>query len=289
MTEGMVSIARSRSIISEGDSRWGKWNLRWKNKPNFSRYDSVELTKESLDEMSEMVFEFDNVNHKTLDLVDNPALPEFTLRILSLYPNEMSICFKRTILPTNKRQSYCYDGSARIAKPRIDAYISSDGGKTVDWVVNIGGSIGENDNQLYNWPVWAKDKNREFFPVMNHVNTIYALIQKALYDRPTVFTQSLAPASIDENTHRGGNNRRKTNRKRKVKMIRIIRLLPEAFHDFCEEIKTHHEISCPCWGVIGHWRQLKSGKRVWIRPHTKGKQRNDPEVYSTKEYIPVDK
>lgn len=34
------------------------------------------------------------------------------------------------------------------------------------------------------------------------------------------------------------------------------------------------------WNVRGHWRQLKSGKRVWIKPHAKG----DKEQIEAKEY-----
>lgn len=46
-----------------------------------------------------------------------------------------------------------------------------------------------------------------------------------------------------------------------------------------------HVILCPCWGVIGHWRQYKSGKRVWIKSYVKGKERDISKEYVGKKYM----
>lgn len=35
-----------------------------------------------------------------------------------------------------------------------------------------------------------------------------------------------------------------------------------------------YERAASCWGVRGHWRTLKSGKKVWIKSYEKGKDRN---------------
>lgn len=34
-----------------------------------------------------------------------------------------------------------------------------------------------------------------------------------------------------------------------------------------------HRISCPCWSVRGHYRTYKSGKKVFVKPFEKGKER----------------
>ena len=47
---------------------------------------------------------------------------------------------------------------------------------------------------------------------------------------------------------------------------------------------SHHVINCPSWGVIGHIRTYKSGKKVWIKPYRKGKERKNTAVYSSKDY-----
>lgn len=43
-------------------------------------------------------------------------------------------------------------------------------------------------------------------------------------------------------------------------------------------------MTCPCWGVIGHWRTYRSGKQVWIAPYRKGRKRNDASAYEPKDY-----
>jgi hypothetical protein len=45
------------------------------------------------------------------------------------------------------------------------------------------------------------------------------------------------------------------------------------------------EFSCLAWGVIGHWRNYKDGKRVWVNVYVKGKERDKPESYDSKEYV----
>ena len=46
---------------------------------------------------------------------------------------------------------------------------------------------------------------------------------------------------------------------------------------------TTHDIQCPVWGVRGHYRTYKNGKKVWIEPYKKGKERNNasckPKIY----------
>lgn len=35
----------------------------------------------------------------------------------------------------------------------------------------------------------------------------------------------------------------------------------------------NHKITCPCWSVRGHYRTYKSGKKVFVKPFNKGKER----------------
>ena len=51
-----------------------------------------------------------------------------------------------------------------------------------------------------------------------------------------------------------------------------------------EAMHPPREFSCLAWGVIGHWRQYKDGKRVWVNAYVKGKEREKPESYDGKEY-----
>ena len=45
--------------------------------------------------------------------------------------------------------------------------------------------------------------------------------------------------------------------------------------DWQTEIKKHIKYSCPAWRVRGHYRTYKSGRKVYIQPYTKGKNKND--------------
>ena len=45
-----------------------------------------------------------------------------------------------------------------------------------------------------------------------------------------------------------------------------------------------HIIKCPAWGVRGHYRHMKSGLLVYVKPYVKGKQRKDFDKYVGKEY-----
>jgi hypothetical protein len=74
-------------------------------------------------------------------------------------------------------------------------------------------------------------------------------------------------------------------RKHIVKYQRVITLYPEPDALTTPPASSvKHEFALSCWGVIGHWRTCKSGKTIWVRSYYKGKERNIPIQYSTKEY-----
>jgi len=73
-------------------------------------------------------------------------------------------------------------------------------------------------------------------------------------------------------------------RKRIVKAYRIITIEPETILAPPPTPAQNRTLLCPCWGVMGHWRQYRSGKRVWIHPYQKGKERDKHCLYSSKEY-----
>lgn len=45
-----------------------------------------------------------------------------------------------------------------------------------------------------------------------------------------------------------------------------------------------HEFKCLCWGVRGHYRHLANGTVVFVKPHRKGKERNNYAAFAEKEY-----
>ena len=71
---------------------------------------------------------------------------------------------------------------------------------------------------------------------------------------------------------------------RKVRVYHLVPLEPEVT-SIVKKAQAHR-ISCPAWGVRGHYRHYKSGKVVYIQPHVKGKNK---ELYQSREYVLVPK
>lgn len=76
----------------------------------------------------------------------------------------------------------------------------------------------------------------------------------------------------------------KDHRRRVVQMVKTIYVDGPVITALEKQSSMTRKIECPCWGVMGHWRCYKSGKRVWIKPYQKGKERNNPSSYCAKDY-----
>ena len=66
----------------------------------------------------------------------------------------------------------------------------------------------------------------------------------------------------------------KTNRKENVKIFLLDELVEYvAENNLYPKSEKHNQINCPCWSVRGHYRTYKSGKKVFVKPFEKGKER----------------
>ena len=76
-------------------------------------------------------------------------------------------------------------------------------------------------------------------------------------------------------------NKKSKNKGRKKKVIKISRniykLSVPKDHNVSAERTYNRQINS--WNVRGHWRTCKSGKRVWVKGHTKGKGEVEPKRY----------
>lgn len=72
---------------------------------------------------------------------------------------------------------------------------------------------------------------------------------------------------------------------RVAKVQRVITIFLDEEDDLEISAANRHEITLSLWSVAGHWRVTKSGKRVWIAPYYKGKDRNKQNAaFGAKEY-----
>lgn len=122
-------------------------------------------------------------------------------------------------------------------------------------------------------------------------NTLLAVLY-IIKNKPSILVERVSRVKLSN-----GNNahKKKSKRPTKTKIRKIITIdsrnadneISEKNKPSKESVKRKHNITCESWGVMGHWREYKSGKRVWIKPYRKGKKRDNPSAeYKAKNYIP---
>lgn len=258
------------------------WFRRWGAPVDRGIYDTVEMTDE---ELNALLPQIETMGYSGSDLMLEPSLKEFVLKLKDASGRgENTVLFKETVVP--EREPVMDGKLIRTDRPLLDAYFFFGKGRTADVVVNMGSCRFEDEDgkymtATYQRPVWAKDwqilEDSYLIDLFRYVKFGYMLIQKALYERPVVFCET-SSRKVSRPPYGGKGNRKK---KREVKAVRVMRTNAK---EFAKYTIKQREISCPCWGVIGHWRNCKSGKKVWVRPYRKGRERDNPEAYSPKEY-----
>ena len=152
----------------------------------------------------------------------------------------------------------------------IDIITTKDGEKSLQFSATshfkgaARGKFGSLNNSEYEeYVVWHTER----FAVFGH---LYSVVQHLLLNRPELVVKKpvrgITPVA---NT----NNKRKNQKKRKVQTFRTITVNYEELAAV-EATRPPREFSCLAWGVIGHWRNYKDGKRVWVNAYTKGKERD---------------
>jgi hypothetical protein len=120
-------------------------------------------------------------------------------------------------------------------------------------------------------------KEKSLVGIFAAASMAYLAIQFAFKNRPTVFVDSVGKTGIGK-----GNGKAKDNPKRVVPVRRLVIDQREQ-----EEFLAGHftkKMKCTAWGVSGHWRHLKDGRVIWIKPYVKGADRNNPKAYTPKIY-----
>ncbi|KFX58345.1 hypothetical protein HYH39_06710 [Clostridium botulinum] len=75
---------------------------------------------------------------------------------------------------------------------------------------------------------------------------------------------------------------KRAGKKPKVKLIKqnIIRINTDNIKEPTEEEKREYERHIAGWTVRGHWREYKSGKKIWIKPQIRGdKEQMESKIY----------
>jgi hypothetical protein len=283
------------SLLDMHDSRMDIWKSRWGNSCNWGSYDQIEMNEE---ELNNLVEPLSGMSYTGSELILKPALPEFTLRILGGEKGqETIICFRKTVLPPSRSVKDKTKGLTQVYSPLIDAYVFiNNKGDRADAVITLGTLKvlhgGKNITGTFNKSVWISITNpfidlfvsnsQEVLEFERGIKLAYLAIQKALYDRPTIFTKNIKQMS---SSHVSNNQKKKKKKRNVVKAVRIIKIDENEMKKLVDELKTtKRTINCPSWGVMGHWRNYKTGKRTWVQPYRKGKDRHKEGAYTPKEY-----
>ena len=273
------------------DPRVEGWCRHWSSRPGFDRLDSVRATESELDYLIDPLREMEE---SSWDLVEKPALREFELVVRKPIPavGMTVIRYKSTVLSETPVVQNMGEYTMEMY-PKVDAFLSFRNAVEVDSVMTIfvfrildaegkeacTGTMQKeywrNHDLRLNYSI-MKD-SQGFIETLRDIKLAYLAIQRALLNRPTVFQEPTGKKAVPV---AGTGNVKKKGRNR-VRMVKTICVNPEELKKYAA---PHRHMTCPCWGVNGHWRNYASGKRVWIAPYRKGKMRDKPESYCPKDY-----
>lgn len=263
-----------------------------KMKRGFGKLDSIHMTIPELEKMCQIL---ENMETPSAELLENPALPEFELVITKPFPSmrRNRIRFQKTVLPT-VQIAKSVDDIDFGCTPQIDGYVSEDSNEEVFYYITMytghfykDGEKQDMTSTMQTFHYANPELEAGIMDAMENYNhnleaarvtkLAYLAIQEMMRNKPTVFVES-KPGNTNSVAGGGSSN----GKKNKVRVERVIRINAMELE---KAIKGHKEIKCPCWGVMGHYRTYKSGKRVWVNPYKKGKERNNPNAYVAKEYL----
>jgi hypothetical protein len=223
--------------------------------------------------------------------ITSPALPFFTLHLNKIPDDDdAELKFDFEPLPRPLPDEVGIDGV--VSTSSLVCRMAFKWSKVPDWIPVIGMVFGVASNRAtgsrepsvkFEWLREGKVDSDVIEFVEKHMRwalSYYLRVQALMLNRPEIFRRTTVSCAPNDNANPHKKRREKA---RKEKAYRVITLNREE-REAPPPTGIAHTITCPCWGVIGHWRQYKSGKRVWIRPHKKGKARNTSGAYSSKEY-----
>lgn len=260
---------------------WAEQSRRWRD------LDRVVMSEEQMIALAERLMDTDYFSSQTLI---RPSIPEFTALIEEDGREENTyVCFRRSVMEETDFLGPTQEGLTRTITPVVDAYVYiNNKGRMCNLVATIArvemeyeGRKMTSTAQFLTWyhddpaTLYVIGNDRAYFQeFLRSVKCIYLGMQMLSLERPEV----LAAETVREEYSGTVKKKGRYKRVRKARFVKVIHVTSIAAP------RGSHNITCPCWGVAGHWRNYKSGKRVWIEPYRKGRERRNPAAYKPKEY-----
>lgn len=280
----MTDFGIDNAAIDRCWDAWEQRNREWR------RFDRVNFTEKQDEDAADKLMDSTWFSSETLE---RPSIPEFTAIISDDKPENTYVCFRRTLMRQDDFLDTLDERWTRTITPVIDAHVYlNNQGALCNMVVTISKTVLESEDgkrmtSTSQFVTYAHDdpltkhymgSDPQFFmEFMRSIKCLYLAVQMMSTERPEVMAAEIVREEYSGTVKEKGRYKSVL----RAHMDKVIRISDDAFTD---TPKSHHTMTCPCWGVAGHMRTYKSGKQVWIKPYRKGKQRNNPEAYQPKEY-----
>lgn len=284
----MPTVAFDLAAIEKKYPLWAAQSKNWK------RFDRIYTNEKQIISLAEVL---ETTKYLSSDTLLHPSIPEFT--VISDDPQigaNTYVCYRKSLL---KEEDILHDDFGPLTRrmlPVVDAYVYlNNNGTLCNYVVTLCKCILEIDGRkntstgqfityVHDDPVsqsYANYDPQYVFEFNRTIKMLYLIVQMVSLERPEIICYGRT--AIQEPLSKG---KKKSGQKRPVRMVKTIRFPACTASVLTESMKREPvKITCPCWGVAGHWRTYKkSGKKVWIEPYRKGKQRYNPAAYQPKNY-----
>lgn len=286
-TFSMPTVALDYAAVEKNNPLWASMAKCW------HRLDRIYSTEAQLVSLAETT---ETTAYLSSNTLQNPSIPEFVVIAQEESNINTYIGYRKTLLTKDDILPNEFQGVTRIMVPVIDAYVYiNNGGSLCNFVITICKCIlekagremtstGQFISYVHDDPIsrsYTECDPQYIFEFSRSVKMIYFATQMLSTERPELLCYGRTAVSEPHLK-----SKKKSGHKRPVRMIRTIRIPECATTLLAESLKRESfKISCPCWGVAGHWRTYKkTGKKVWIEPYRKGKKRHDSAAYQPKNY-----
>ena len=269
-------------------------NKFWKNFKDFDKYDYVKVPCDTRLDAHRFIETPASSKANYLDLVLNPAIKEMTFSMESLYSHiKPLVCFTSTFCRYDVPAGIVSKKAATVFEiGRIFIRLTPFGNDDPYFKKNLGEAryvIVEDDKSVQVLPVLVsfddgtskRNAEQTFYMAVRY----YMAIQYAIKYKPEVLPET---AIIRRHKSNEENDNECKKGKERIVKVRKMKVLKKEEAPIPEspviEKASGNTIQCPAWGVSGHYRHLRDGRVIWIKPYVKGKERNNPAAYSKKTY-----
>lgn len=286
-------VAFDYAAFEKNNPLWEAQAKTWR------RFDRIYTNEAQIVSLAEVL---ETTKYMSSDTLLHPSIPEFT--VISDDPQlgvNTYVYYRKSLLTEEDILQDNIEMLTRRMIPVIDAYVYlNNEGTLCNYVVTICKCILEVDGKqntstaqfityIHDDPMshaYANYDAQYVFEFNRTLKMLYLAVQMVSLERPEMICYGRT--AVQEHSSK---SRNKSGRKGPARMVKTIRFPVCTASVLKESINREPvKITCPCWGVAGHWRTYKkSGKKVWIDPYRKGKLRHDPAAYQPKNYQIPDK